>query len=54
MYCGTPIKLPADFFSRNFAGRKGVARYIQSAERKKNTSNQKYITQQSYSELKLR
>ena len=40
------------FFSRNFAGQKGVEWYIQSAERK-NMSNQEYSIQQNYhSELK--
>ena len=27
-YVGTPIRLSADFFSRNSAGQKGVAGYI--------------------------
>ena len=31
---GTLIRLPEDFFSTNFAGQKGVAQYIQSAEKK--------------------
>ena len=38
MYKGTPIRLSADFFRRNFAGQKGVAQYIQSDERKKPTT----------------
>ena len=32
---GTPIRLPADIFGTKFAGQKGVAQYIQSAEKKK-------------------
>jgi len=39
------------FFSRNFAGRKGEAWHIQSAEKKK-TYNQEYFTEQDgHSEL---
>ena len=34
MLQGNPHKIISRFFSRNFAGHKGVAQYIQSAERK--------------------
>ena len=53
LYSRNSYKTMSRFFSRNFAGQKGVEWYIQSAERK-NMSNQEYsIPQQNYhSELK--
>ena len=45
---GTPIRLPADIFGTKFAGQKGVAQYIQSAEKKKKASNQDYCAWKNY------
>ena len=37
-YKGIPIRLSADVFSRNSAGKKGVAQYISSDEREISTT----------------
>ena len=49
---GTLIRLPEDFFSTNFAGQKGVAQYIQSAEKKKPSNQDHCVWQNYHSELK--
>ena len=44
IYKGIPIRLSADFFSRNSAGKKGVAQYISSDEREISTTKNTLIS----------